>query len=120
MATTNYYTVNGNLLGEATAGVETTYVPDALGSTTQTITSSGVQNKYVYSPYGRLITRSGPAADPKFLWNAQTQSRTTGCVFAEQYNRRRHVSSTTAQWTTRDPIWPITHPYAFVGRSVTT
>ena len=47
MAVTNYYAVGGRLLGEATNGVETTYMTDALGSTIGTVTSAGLRNRYV-------------------------------------------------------------------------
>jgi RHS repeat-associated protein len=113
MPTTDYYSVNGILLGEATSGTETTYIPDALGSATQTITSAGVRNTYDYSLYGRQISKTGTDPDPGFLWNGRTQSRATGRAYAEQYNRRRHVGSTTAQWTTVDPTWPRIFAYSY-------
>ena len=34
MAVTNYYSVNGQIIGEATNGVRTDYLMDALGSVT--------------------------------------------------------------------------------------
>src|SRR5665213_1217668 len=116
MPTTNYYSVNGNLLGEATNGIETSYIPDALGSTTQTITSAGFQNQYVYSPYGRPVSKTGTAPDPRFMWNGRTQSRTTGCAYAEQFNQLRHYSSSAKQWTSSDPLWlrnPDIDPYSY-------
>src|SRR5580658_4958511 len=114
MAVTNYYSVGGWILGECTNGVETTYMSDSLGSTIGTVTSVGLQNRYVYSPYGSLLGKSGTAADPQFLWNGRSGYRATGRNGSEEYVRRRHVGTATAQWTTRDPLWPRQRPYGYV------
>ncbi len=120
MPVTNYYSAGGDLYGESTGGVSTTYMSDALGSTIGTITSAGVRNRYVYSPYGQLLSKTGTDPDPKYMWNGRTQSRVTGCPYAEQYNRRRHVSTTTAQWASRDMLWPLLRPYGYSFGNPTT
>ena len=40
MAVTNYYSVNGQIIGEAANGVRTDYLMDALGSVTGTVNSA--------------------------------------------------------------------------------
>ncbi len=40
MAVTNYYTVNGSIIGESTNGVRIDYMMDALGSVTGTVNSA--------------------------------------------------------------------------------
>ncbi|MHB8635743.1 MAG: hypothetical protein ACYC96_04645 [Fimbriimonadaceae bacterium] len=113
MGKTSYYSAGGELYGESTDGVATAYMSDALGSTLGTITSAGVQNRCTYSPYGRVTSKTGTDPDPRFRWNGRTQSRTTNLAYAEQYNKRRHFSSTSAQWTTRDLLWRRLAPYDY-------
>jgi len=115
MPVTNYYTVNGRLLGESTSGVRSTYVADALGSIINKLETTHQAKTYRYKPYGGLLYQSGRGADPKFMWTGQTGSRTTGVAWAEQYNRARHYGTTQAQWTTRDPLWPIQPAYIYAG-----
>ncbi len=66
MATTNYYTVDGMILGESTNGVHTSYGPDALGSVVATYADGAPQNTYLRAPYGTQIQKTGTAADPQF------------------------------------------------------
>ena len=69
MAVTNYYSINGQIIGEATNGVRTDYLMDALGSVTGTVNSAcQVVNTYRYKPYGALLSKTGTGADPAFGW----------------------------------------------------
>ncbi len=120
MGVTNYYSAGGELYGESTNGVMTTYMSDALGSTIGTFQAGAVVNSYVYSPYGKVISKTGTAADPRFLWNGKTQSRTTGYAYAEQYNWYRHYSSLCALWTSADVLWPDEAAYAYVDGAPVT
>ena len=113
MPMTMYYSVNGRLLGESTNGVETTYMSDALGSTIGTVTTAGLQNRYTYSPYGVLLGKTGPDADPKFTWNGRSGYRTTGRTNVDKYVRKRHFSLPAACWSSADPLWPRQLPYAY-------
>lgn len=107
MPVTNYHTVNGRTIGEATDGARTDYLTDALGSVTATVDQSqNVLNTYRYKPYGGLLAKTGSSPDPRFLWTGDTGSRTTGASYAEQYNRARHYGSGQAGWTSVDPLWP--------------
>ena len=120
MATTYYYSANGETYGESTSGKMTTYMSDALGSTIGTFQNGAVVNSYLYSPYGTTISKTGTGPDPRFLYNGKTQSRTTGRNYAEQYNKRRYMSSITARWTTVDLLWPDESPYVYVDDSPAT
>jgi hypothetical protein len=64
MATTNYYAVQGELLGEKVgAGSRADYLTDALGSVTATVDHTGTMlNRYAYKPYGTQLSKSGAAA----------------------------------------------------------
>jgi|GEM_PF-4538843 len=114
MPVTNYFAVNGKIIGESTNGVRTDYLTDALGSITATVDNHGnVLNTYRYKPYGGLLSKTGTAPDPRFMWTGNTGSRTTKAPGAEQYNRARHYGTTQAQWTTRDPMWPNERSYGY-------
>jgi len=106
MAVTNYYTVNGALIGEKTAGgSRTDYLTDALGNVTATLNQSGqVVNTYRYKPYGAQLAKTGVGADPAFRWVGSQGYRQTGKKYSDVYVRARHYDSLSARWTTKDPL----------------
>src|SRR5579872_6621671 len=113
MPVTNYYTVNGGLIGEKTAGgSRTDYLTDALGNVTATVNQSGqVVNTYRYKPYG---------ADPAFRWVGAQGYRQTGKKYSDVYVRARHYDSMTGRWTAKDPLWPRQSAYVYVGGRLTS
>ncbi|MBW7927084.1 MAG: hypothetical protein H3C58_03130 [Fimbriimonadaceae bacterium] len=114
MPVTNYHTLNGELLGETGPGGRRFYGKDALGSVVATYDQDGtLENTYRYKPYGGLLSKTGSAPDPSFMWTGSTGSRTTGASYAEQYNRARHYGSRQAGWTSVDPLWPDELAYAY-------
>ncbi|MCC7435245.1 MAG: hypothetical protein IT363_11210 [Methanoregulaceae archaeon] len=114
MATTNYHTVNGEIIGETTSSVRTGYLTDGLGSVTATQGSTGnVLATYRYKPYGALLAKTGTGMDPRFLWTGSSGSRATSVSCAGNYNRARHYSALTALWTSADPLWPHTLAYVY-------
>src|SRR5579871_1134124 len=106
MAVTNYYTVNGALIGEKTAGgSRTDYLTDALGSVTATVNQSGqVVNTYRYKPYGAQLAKTGIGADPAFQWVGAQGYRQTGKKYSDVYVRARHYDSRAGRWTSKDPM----------------
>jgi len=106
VATTNYITVSGMIIGEATGGVSRAYGLDALGSVVATYAGTSVQNTYAYKPYGGLLAKTGTASDPSFLWNGGSGYRATTLANSDFYVRRRHYSRTSAQWLSVDRLWP--------------
>ena len=105
MAVTNYYTVNGSIIGESTNGVRTDYLTDALGSVTGTVNSSAqVINTYRYKPFGDLLSKTGTGADPAFGWVGTQGYKQTQKKFSNFYVRARHYGSSQGRWTTVDPI----------------
>jgi len=105
MPVTNYLTVKGEIIGEATGGVRTDYLTDALGSVTATVDqSASVVNTYRYKPYGELLAKTGSGSDPQFGWVGSAGYAGTGRKYAEVYVRARHYSSANARWTSKDPI----------------
>ena len=114
MPVTNYHTLNGELLGETGPGGRRFYGKDALGSVVATYDQNGtLENTYRYKPYGGLLSKTGSAPDPRFMWTGSTGSRTTGASYAEQYNRARHYESRQAGWTSVDALWPFQAAYCY-------
>jgi len=121
MPVTNYYSVNGVLIGESTGGVRTDYLTDALGAVTATMDqSANIKNTYRYKPYGDVLAKTGTDPDPKFMWNGSTGSRKTGLANSGQYNINRHYGTEQAAWTSRDPLWPRELAYVYGGGNPTT
>ena len=106
MPVTNYYTIDGEIIGEkTTGGSRVDYLTDALGSVTVTVDQSAqVVNAYRYKPYGTQLSKTGVAADPAFQWVGTRGYRQTGRQYSETYVRARHYSSALGAWTTQDPI----------------
>src|SRR5579862_5462176 len=120
MPVTNYYTVNGEIIGEKTAGQNRlNYLTDALGSVTATFDTStkAIVNTYRYKPYGALLAKTGSGADPGFGWVGTQGYRPTHRKFSDFYVRARHDDSTTGRWTTADTIgyWMGLNLYAYVS-----
>jgi len=104
---TSYISTHGMIWGEiSAAGVTKSYGHDALGSVTETFTSSSVQNTYRYKPYGSTLAKTGTAADPAFIWNGGSGYRATTLQNCGFYVRHRHYSSSSARWTCVDMLWP--------------
>ncbi|MCH8274751.1 MAG: hypothetical protein IH851_08170 [Armatimonadetes bacterium] len=103
MAVTNYFTANGEIIGEETGGTQTDYLTDALGSVTATVDqNAAVVNTYRYKPYGAQLAKTGAGADPSFRWIGARGYRQTGKEFSEAYVRARHYGTPTGVWTTKD------------------
>lgn len=122
MPVTNYYTVNGEILGEKTTGSSRIdYLTDALGSVTATVNQSAqIVNTYRYKPYGKQLSKSGAGADPKFQWVGTQGYRQTGRSYSDVYVRARHYDTGAGRWTTKDPIGLSSkdlNSYAYVNSS---
>jgi RHS repeat-associated protein len=115
MATTYYYSMGGEIFGESIGGQMTTYMTDALGSVIGTSQSGALVNQYSYTPYGRVLQRSGSGADPSFMWNGSAGYRSTTRGNSDYYVRARHFSSRAAAWTSLDPLWPRTEAYSYAS-----
>ena len=113
MAVTNYISVGGALIGEVTSGVMRNYGTDALGAVVATYLNGALENEYAYKPYGSIISKTGTASDPTFLWNGLSGYRATKLLGADYYVTRRHFSTTSASWTTVDFLWPNEADYCY-------
>lgn len=120
MGVVNYYSVDGEILGEEDFGSATSrgYATDILNSVAATITGGGaVENAYRYKPYGATLSKTGAAVDPAFTWVGSLGSRSAARQFSEQYVRARHYTSLSLRWTSLDLLWPHELPYAYVADS---
>ncbi|MCH8273818.1 MAG: hypothetical protein IH851_03425 [Armatimonadetes bacterium] len=119
-----YYTVNGRIIGEKTAGgSRVDYLTDALGNVTATVDqNAAVVKTYRYKPYGGLLAKTGVGPDPKFRWVGAHGYRQTGKEFSDAYVRARHYSSRVATWTTPDTLSsePWHAPYRYVKQNPTS
>ena len=72
MAVTNYYTVNGEIIGEHTAGQSRLdYLPDALGSVVGTVDQTlTIKSTARYKPYGAGLSSTGTQV--KYGWNGRS------------------------------------------------
>ena len=78
MPVTNYYTVDGAIIGESTSAGAINYATDALGSVTGTLVGGQLQNTYAYKPYGALLASTGTGANPTMQWVGSNGYRPTG------------------------------------------
>src|SRR5205085_8384152 len=108
MAVTNFYSMNGKIIGQKTAGgSRVDYLTDALGSVVATVNQSAqVVNTYRYKPYGAQLAKTGAGADPAFQWAGQHGYRTTAKKWSDVYVRARHYDSVSGRWNSIDPLWP--------------
>lgn len=113
MAVKNYDTVNGQLIGECSSGVTTTYLTDEFGSAVETVQSGSVVNRYLYSPYGLLTSNEGFGSDPRFMWKGASDYRTTLRSYSEYLSNHKHYSSATARWTSSTPSGRFQNSYQF-------
>src|SRR5436190_24190769 len=100
-----YYTFNGELIGEKSAGgSQVDYLTDALGNVTATLDQTGnVINRYTYKPYGGLLAKTGVGADPSSTWVGSKGYWQTAKKYSDIYVRARHYDTNTGQWTSKDP-----------------
>lgn len=122
MAVTNYYTVEGEIIAEKTAGsTRVDYLTDALGSVTATVNQSAqVVNTYRYKPYGTQLAKTGTGSDPAFGWVGTKGYRPTQKKFSDFYVRARHYGDATGQWTTRDPLYRLRLWFVYASANPTS
>ena len=110
MAVTNYYTMNGQIVGESTGGVRMAYHRDALGSVVATTDQNqNVTTTARYAAYGTAFATAGNYSTLRFGWCGslgyrKTQRSGAGLLRAEAYLRARHYSTASARWTAVDPL----------------
>lgn len=109
MATTTYFTVEGEILGEDRAGTKRDYVPDPLGSVRALLNSSQSQtDTYSYWPYGETQASTGSSANPmRFIGSLGGRHDHAN----RSYFRVRELEKRCSRWLTVDPLWPRSRAY---------
>lgn len=120
MAVTNYFTIEGEMVGEFRGNTAETvetqvYLRDYLGSTVETRNADpSTDSRYQYLPYGGSLFSSGSGSTPRYLWDGTWGYRTTGLGNASHYVRARHYEGAVATWTSLNPAWPSENAYGYV------
>ncbi len=101
MPVTNYYTIDGQMIGYKTAAGRKDFLTDALGSVTAEVDQTGATKTFDgrYKPYGGDLSSTG--ARGSYGWVGNWGYRGTGLSAASHYVRARHYSNTNGSWTTQ-------------------
>lgn len=110
-AKVRYTNVAESPVAQHTAAGRSLMIYDAVGSTIQMYNASGtVTDSIRYWPYGEVADSTGGAQSG--LLFAGREGYQSQQLLA--YVRNRFLNLTTGRWITRDPVWPIESPYAYV------
>lgn len=102
---TSFYTVNSEVIGKLEGGSRSDFLSDALGSVAAVSDESGIITSTVrYSPYGNVISSTGPNIG-EFKWLGAHGYRDLTQSGRTYYVRARHYSSISG-WSSKDPLWP--------------
>lgn len=120
MAVTNYYTVNGEIIGEQTSGQSRLdYLSDALGSVVATVDQTlTMQSTARYKPYGADLAVN--AFTQRYGYAGSWGYRRSGGPHTDLYVRQRYPGTAEGRWSSADPLWPSEASYSYCGSSPTT
>ncbi|MBC8066383.1 MAG: RHS repeat-associated core domain-containing protein [Chlorobia bacterium] len=115
MGVTNYYSVDGEMVGDYDGVDHRDYLRDAVGSVTR-ITGGTTQR---YMPFGqdRVVDLHLPR--PRFGWIGVYGYEATYLRYSHHYVKTRHYDPNIARWTTVDPLWPSEPAYTYAGNNPT-
>jgi len=114
MAVTQYHSISSKIRGHSDSNARYTYLTDALGSVTATVTNgNSVVTLMRFTPCGRLGYSTTLARFTSFGWSGIWGYRASSTT-QSKYVRKRHFHSTVARWTTMDPYWPRLSAYGYV------
>ncbi len=111
MPVTNYYTVQGEIIGERTVGQSRLdYIPDALGSVVATVDQTlTVKITARYKPYGADLATTGTTT--KLGWFGEFGFRTQPSPHSNISASAWTYSTLDGTWTTPVELWPRRRPY---------
>ena len=114
MPVTNYYTIDGQMIGYKTAAGRKDFLTNALGSVTAEVDQTGNTKTFDgrYKPYGGDLSSTGTRG--KYGWVGAWGYRDSGLLSSSHYVRARHYSKTSGSWTSVDPLWPGEGAYVYV------
>ncbi len=113
MPVTNYYTIDGQMIGYKDAAGRKDFLTDALGSITAEVDQTGATKTFDgrYKPYGGDLSSTGTKGS--YGWIGAWGYRGTGLSGSSHYVRARQYSKTNGNWSTIDPIWPYEGSYVY-------
>ena len=119
MATTYYYSIDGQILGQQVLGEAEgkDYLLDASGNLVGVYQGDYLKADASYDAFGNILD-SWNISFYNFTWGGGHGYRQTGLAYSSVYVRARHYSNLDAGWTTRDPLWPSEMPYGYVNGRV--
>jgi len=119
VATTYYYSIEGQILGQQVLGEAEgkDYLLDASGNLVGVYQGDYLKADASYDAFGNILD-SWNISFYNFTWGGGHGYRQTGLAFSSVYVRARHYSNLDAGWTTRDPLWPSEMPYGYVNGRV--
>ena len=113
-----FYSVNGQMMGYEEGGVKKDFLTDHLGSITAEIDQTQTRTYDTrYSAYGRNNWSTGTGCG--FGWVGSYGYRETSLFHMSHYDRARHYSYVTGNWSTVDPLWPDEASYGYVSGRAT-
>ncbi len=117
MPVTNYYTIDGQMIGYKDAGGRKDFLTDALGSVTAEVDQTGATKTFDgrYTPYGGDLSSSGTRG--RYGWIGTWGYRETRLAVSSHYVRARHYNWKSGKWITSDPLWPSESGYVYVQNS---
>ncbi len=118
MPVTNYYTVDGQMIGYKDAAGRKDFLTDALGSVTAEVDQTGATKTFDgrYKPYGGDLSSTGTRGS--YGWVGSWGYRGTALSATSHYVRARHYSKASGVWTSVDQYWPYERSYAYVAAKV--
>lgn len=115
MPVTNYYTVDGQIIGYKGQNGRKDFLTDALGSVTAEVDQSCTKTfEGRYKPYGGDLAFSGQRG--RYGYVGTWGYRETGLDASSHYVRGRVISKSTGMWTSVDKVWPVEIAFTY-GRS---
>ena len=118
MGVTNYYTIDGQMIGYKDANGRKDFLTDNLGSVTAEIDQTGTNRTFDgrYRPYGNSLWSTGTRGS--FGWVGTWGYRGTGLNTSTHYMSARHYSQASGSWTSVDPYWPKESAFPYVNGRV--
>ena len=119
MPVTNYFTIDGQMIGFKTVTGRKDFLTDSLGSVTAEVDQTGSTKTFEgrYKPYGGDLSSTGSRGN--FGWVGSWGYRGTELSASSHYIRARHFSSLSCNWTSIDQFWPEEASYRYVDARAT-
>lgn len=114
MPATNYYTIDGQMIGYKDQNGRKDFLTDALGSVTAEVDQSCTKTfESRYKPFGGDLGATGVRGH--YGWIGSWGYRETDLDKSSHYVRARHYSKTSGTWLGVDVLFPIERAFAYAN-----